>query len=171
MVTPKTRPEKRKHAIVVLHLAGLIFFECHLLARNGLCGVAPACPMSEVKRKTFDPTRTCRSSVECRLLGPQLTSVNYSQRALKRPDLGRRIVCASCRLKRRAAAPFGCTAVARRIPGRYRHVIPYSSIIRPFSPSYGHSLDKTARSVRGWSTRRIVDRHHRMLLDGKERRQ
>jgi hypothetical protein len=32
MVTPKTRPEKRKHAIVVLHLAGLIFFECHLLA-------------------------------------------------------------------------------------------------------------------------------------------
>jgi hypothetical protein len=34
-------------------------------------------------------------------------------------------------------------------------------------PSYGHSLDKTARSVGGWSIRRIVDRHHRMTLDGK----
>jgi hypothetical protein len=34
-------------------------------------------------------------------------------------------------------------------------------------PSYGHSLDKTARSVDGWSTRRIVDRHHRMTLDRK----
>ena len=31
MVTPKTRPEQRKHAIVVLHLAGPIFSECHLL--------------------------------------------------------------------------------------------------------------------------------------------
>src|SRR6266481_9949732 len=49
-----------------------------------------------------------------------------------RPDLGRRIACASCRLKRRAAAPCGCTAVARRSPGGYRHAIPYSSIIRPF---------------------------------------
>jgi hypothetical protein len=57
--------------------------------------------------------------------------------------------------------PFGRTAVARRIPRRYRHVIPYSSIIPPFSPSYGHSLDKTERSVGGWSNRRIVDRHHR----------
>src|SRR5260370_1374369 len=42
-----------------------------------------------------------------------------------------------CRLKRRAAAPFGCTAVAGRIPGRYRHVIFFHhtailSIIRPF---------------------------------------
>jgi hypothetical protein len=54
---------------------------------------------------------------------------------------------------------------------RYRHAIPYSSIIWPFSPSYGHSLDKTAPSVGGWSTRRIVDRHHRMTLDGRGRRQ
>jgi hypothetical protein len=33
---------------------------------------------------------------------------------------------------RHCAAPFGCApAVACRIPGRYRHVTPYSSIIRP----------------------------------------
>ena len=44
---------------------------------------------------------------------------------------------------RHSAAP---PAVARRIAGRYRHVIPY------ILPSYGHSLDKTARSVGGWST-------------------
>jgi hypothetical protein len=43
------------------------------------------------------------------------------------------------------------------------------SVIEPFSPSYGHSLDKTGRGVGGWSTRRIVDRHHRMTLDGKGR--
>src|ERR1700739_989428 len=59
---------------------------------------------------------------------------------------------------------------SRRTPGRYRHVIPYSSILWPFSPSYGHSLDKTARSVGGWSTRQMVDRHYRMTLDGKGRR-
>jgi hypothetical protein len=38
-------------------------------------------------------------------------------------------------------------------------------------PSCGHSLDKTARRVGGWSSRRIVDRHHRMTLDGKGTRQ
>ena len=31
----------------------------------------------------------------------------------------------------RVAAAFGCTAMARRIPRRYRHLIPCSSIIRP----------------------------------------
>src|SRR5260370_2431023 len=30
------------------------------------------------------------------------------------------------------------------IPGRYRHVIPYSSITPPFSPSYPHSLHNPA---------------------------
>jgi hypothetical protein len=29
----------------------------------------------------------------------------------------------------------------------YCRTIPYTSIIRPFSPSYRHSLDKTARSA------------------------
>ena len=46
-------------------------------------------------------------------------------------------------------------------------MIAYSSVIRPFSPSYRHSLDKTAPSVGGRSIRRIADRHHRMALDGK----
>ena len=47
-------------------------------------------------------------------------------------------------------------------------VIPYSSIIWPFSPSYGHSLDKTGRSAGGWPTRGIADRYHRMTSDGKD---
>src|ERR1700674_3631686 len=58
--------------------------------------------------------------------------------------LGRRIASASCRLKRRAAAPFGCTAVALQIPGRYRHVIRCSSIIRPF---FGQDCTKCWRLV------------------------
>src|SRR5450631_2289460 len=49
-----------------------------------------------------------------------------------RPDLGRRIARASCRLKRRAAAPLAAPQWPARIPGHYRHGIPYISIIRPF---------------------------------------
>jgi hypothetical protein len=38
---------------------------------------------------------------------------------------------------------------------------------RAFSPSYRHSLNKTERSVGGWSTRRIVDLNLGMRLFGK----
>src|SRR5450432_1482667 len=49
-----------------------------------------------------------------------------------RPDLGRRIARASCRLQRRAAAPLAAPQWPARIPGHYRHGIRYFSIIRPF---------------------------------------
>jgi hypothetical protein len=111
--------------------------------------------------------------------GPKRSSGRFQlirSRALTRPGLGRMncVRLLPTKWNRRGEPPRRSTAppaVARQIPGRYRHVIPYSSIIRTFSPSSGHSLDKTARSVGGWSTRRIVDRHHRMTLDGKGRRQ
>src|SRR5258708_40091032 len=78
-------------------------------------------------------------------------TVDFGQLILTRPDLGRESCAPPADLdgtEVESAAPFGCAAgVARRIPGRYRNVTPYSSIIRPLSPSYGHSLDKTARSV------------------------
>jgi hypothetical protein len=51
MVTSKTRPEKRKHAIVVLHLAGLIFFECHPLARLRRADAPCEFPLIGVDRK------------------------------------------------------------------------------------------------------------------------
>src|SRR5258705_6272308 len=67
MVTPKTRPEKRKHAIVVLHLAGLVFFQCHLLARNRRPGACPLVREKETSqfrggRSANDPNRPSATS-------------------------------------------------------------------------------------------------------------
>src|SRR5258708_22887655 len=64
---------------------------------------------------------------------------------------------------------------SRRAVRLHRSGPPDSRTLSPGDPIFFHHtamlLDKTARSVGGWSTRRIVDRHHRMTLDGKGRRQ
>ena len=103
-----------------------------------------------------------------RLNAGSWATVDFGQLIFTRPDLGRESCAPPADQMEPKWRALRCSAALPVWPAGFRDAIAMRSHILP---SYGHSLDKTAGGVGGWSTRRIVDHHHRMTLDGKGRRQ
>jgi hypothetical protein len=91
--------------------------------------------------------------------------IEEKQRKLVRPDDVNELIDQLCGITRTHLSGMAARCSHDMVVRRN-----IETIIRAFSPSYGHSLNKTERSVWGWSIRRLIDLNLGMTLDGKGKR-